>query len=135
MLVDWLRDGKPDVTMAANGMLAGLVSVTAPVGAIETWAAIVIGAVGGVLVVLAVAFFDNRRIDDPVGAVSVHAVCGTWGTLSIALFARYDDAFLGREDRSEEHTSELQSLMRLSYAVFCLKTQKEKHMTNKAITL
>ena len=98
MLVNWLRDGKPDVTMAANGMLAGLVSVTAPVGAIETWAAIVIGAVGGVLVVLAVAFFDNRRIDDPVGAVSVHAVCGTWGTLSIALFARYDDAFLGRED-------------------------------------
>jgi ammonium transporter, Amt family len=98
MLVNWLRDGKPDVTMAANGMLAGLVSVTAPVGAIETWAAIVIGAVGGVLVVFAVAFFDNRRIDDPVGAVSVHAVCGTWGTLSIALFARYDDAFLGRED-------------------------------------
>lgn len=98
MLVNWLRDGKPDVTMAANGMLAGLVSVTAPVGAIETWAAIVIGAVGGVLVVLAVAFFDKRRIDDPVGAVSVHAVCGTWGTLSIALFARYDDAFLGRED-------------------------------------
>ncbi len=98
MLVNWVRDGKPDVTMAANGMLAGLVSVTAPVGAIETWAAIVIGAVGGCLVVLAVSFFDNRRIDDPVGAVSVHAVCGTWGTLSIALFARYDDAFLGRED-------------------------------------
>jgi Amt family ammonium transporter len=98
MIVNWLRDGKPDVTMAANGMLAGLVSVTAPVGAIETWAAIVIGAVGGCLVVLAVSFFDNRRVDDPVGAVSVHAVCGTWGTLSIALFARYDDAFLGRED-------------------------------------
>lgn len=98
MLVNWIRDGKPDVTMAANGMLAGLVSVTAPVGAIETWAAIVIGAVGGCLVVLAVAFFDKRRIDDPVGAVSVHAVCGTWGTLSIALFARYDDAFLGREN-------------------------------------
>jgi len=98
MLVNWVRDGKPDVTMAANGMLAGLVSVTAPVGAIETWAAIVIGAVGGLLVVLAVSFFDHRRIDDPVGAVSVHAVCGTWGTLSIALFARYDDAFLGRED-------------------------------------
>ncbi len=98
MLVNWVRDGKPDVTMAANGMLAGLVSVTAPVGAIETWAAIVIGAVGGALVVLAVSFFDNRRIDDPVGAVSVHGVCGTWGTLSIALFARYDDAFLGRED-------------------------------------
>lgn len=98
MLVNWVRDGKPDVTMAANGMLAGLVSVTAPVGSIETWAAVVIGGVGGALVVLAVSFFDRRKIDDPVGAVSVHGVCGTWGTLSIALFARYDDAFLGRED-------------------------------------
>jgi Amt family ammonium transporter len=98
MIVNWLRDGKPDVTMAANGMLAGLVSVTAPVGAIETWAAPVIGAVGGALVVFAVAFFDRRRVDDPVGAISVHGVCGTWGTLSIAFFAKYDDAFLGRED-------------------------------------
>jgi len=98
MIVNWLKDGKPDVTMAANGMLAGLVSVTAPVGAVEAWAAIVIGAVGGALVVLAVAFFDRRGVDDPVGAISVHGVCGTWGTLSIALFARYDDAFLGRED-------------------------------------
>ncbi|MFP5321904.1 MAG: ammonium transporter [Acidimicrobiia bacterium] len=98
MIVNWLRDGKPDVTMAANGMLAGLVSVTAPVGAIETWASIVIGAVGGAIVVFAVSFFDRMKVDDPVGAISVHGVCGTWGTLSIALFARYDDAFLGRED-------------------------------------
>jgi len=98
MLVNWAKDGKPDVTMAANGMLAGLVSVTAPVGAIETWAAVVIGAIGGAIVVFAVAFFDRIRVDDPVGAISVHGVCGTWGTLSIALFARYDDAFLGRED-------------------------------------
>jgi Amt family ammonium transporter len=98
MLVNWARDGKPDVTMAANGMLAGLVSVTAPVGAIETWAAVVIGGIGGALVVYAVAFFDKRGVDDPVGAISVHGVCGTWGTLSIAFFARYDDAFLGRED-------------------------------------
>lgn len=98
MVVNWIRDGKPDVTMAANGMLAGLVSITAPVGAVETWAAIVIGAVGGAIVVLAVSFFDRMRVDDPVGAISVHGVCGTWGTLSIAFFARYDDAFLGRED-------------------------------------
>jgi ammonium transporter, Amt family len=98
MIVNWIRDGKPDVTMAANGMLAGLVSVTAPVGAIETWAAVVIGAIGGAIVVLAVAFFDRTRVDDPVGAISVHGVCGTWGTLSIAFFAKYDDAFLGRED-------------------------------------
>lgn len=98
MIVNWLRDGKPDVTMAANGLLAGLVSITAPVGTVETWAAILIGGIGGAIVVLSVAFFDRMRVDDPVGAISVHGVCGTWGTLSIALFARYDDAFLGRED-------------------------------------
>jgi ammonium transporter, Amt family len=98
MMVNWLRDGKPDVTMAANGMLAGLVSITAPVGAVETWASVVIGAIGGAVVVLAVAFFDRMKVDDPVGAISVHGVCGTWGTLSIAFFATYDDAFLGRED-------------------------------------
>lgn len=98
MIVNWLRDGKPDVSMAANGLLAGLVAVTAPVGAISTRDAIIIGAVGGLIVVLAVSFFDRLKIDDPVGAISVHGVCGTWGTLSIALFAQYDDAFLGRED-------------------------------------
>ena len=98
MVVNWLKDGKPDVSIAANGLLAGLVAITAPVGAIETWAAIVIGAVGGLIVVFSVAMFDRLKIDDPVGAISVHGVVGTWGTLSIALFAVYDDAFLGREN-------------------------------------
>ncbi|MFO7292257.1 MAG: ammonium transporter [Actinomycetes bacterium] len=98
MIVNWMRDGKPDVSMAANGLLAGLVAITAPVGAVETWAAVLIGAVGGVIVVYSVAFFDRIKIDDPVGAISVHGVVGTWGTLSVALFARYDDAFLGREN-------------------------------------
>lgn len=98
MVVNWLKDGKPDVSMAANGLLAGLVSVTAPVGAVSTRDAVIIGAIGGAIVVFAVAFFDRVRVDDPVGAISVHGVCGTWGTLSIALFAQYDDAFLGRED-------------------------------------
>jgi len=59
---------------------------------------IVIGGVAGVLVVFSVLFFDKIKIDDPVGAISVHGVCGAWGLLSIGLFARYDDAFLGRED-------------------------------------
>jgi Amt family ammonium transporter len=98
MVVNWIRDGKPDVTMAANGTLAGLVAITAPVGAVETWASVLIGGVGGLIVVVSVAFFDHMRVDDPVGAISVHAVCGTWGTLSVALFAKYDDGFLGRED-------------------------------------
>lgn len=98
MTVNWARDGKPDVSIAANGLLAGLVAITAPVGAVETWAAIVIGAVGGLIVVYSVAMFDRLKIDDPVGAISVHGVVGTWGTLSIAFFAVYDDAFLGREN-------------------------------------
>lgn len=97
MVVNWAKDGKPDVSMAANGLLAGLVAITAPVGAVSTRDAVIIGAVGGAIVVLSVAFFDRMKVDDPVGAISVHGVCGTWGTLSIALFAQYDDAFLGRE--------------------------------------
>ncbi|HEY5890040.1 MAG TPA: ammonium transporter [Acidimicrobiia bacterium] len=98
MLLNWRLDGKPDVSIAANGLLAGLVAVTAPVGSIETWASVVIGGIGGLIVVLSVRLFDRLRIDDPVGAISVHAVVGTFGTLSIAFFARYDDAFLGREN-------------------------------------
>ncbi len=94
----WMKTGVADVAMAGNGALAGLVSITAPVGTVEPWAAVVIGFIGGLIVVLAVLFFDRIRIDDPVGAVSVHGVCGIWGTLSIGLFARYDDAFLGAEN-------------------------------------
>ena len=98
MVVNWVRDGKPDVSIAANGLLAGLVAITAPVGAVETWAAVLIGALGGAIVVVSVGLFDRLKIDDPVGAISVHGVVGTFGTLSIAFFARYDDAFLGREN-------------------------------------
>jgi len=98
MTTNWALDGKPDVSIAANGLLAGLVAITAPVGTVETWAAVVIGALGGVIVVFSVRMFDRLKIDDPVGAISVHGVVGTFGTLSIAFFARYDDAFLGRDD-------------------------------------
>ncbi|MGI9615230.1 MAG: ammonium transporter [Acidimicrobiales bacterium] len=94
----WTISGKPAVSMAANGLLAGLVAITAPVGAVTSGMSILIGAVGGLLVVFSVRFFDRVKVDDPVGAISVHGVCGTWGTLSIGLFATFDDAFLGRED-------------------------------------
>ncbi len=97
-LVIWWKTGTADVAMAGNGALAGLVSITAPVGSVEPWAAVVIGLIGGFIVVYAVLAFDRIRVDDPVGAIAVHGVCGIWGTLSIGLFARYDDAFLGRED-------------------------------------
>jgi Amt family ammonium transporter len=93
-----VKAGKPDLAMIGNGVLAGLVAITAPCGAVDAWAAFVIGGVGGVLVVFSVFFFDRIKIDDPVGAVSVHGVCGAWGVLSIGLFAKYDDAFLQRED-------------------------------------
>lgn len=96
--VIWLKAGKPDLAMIGNGVLAGLVSITAPCGSVTPVMSLLIGAVGGVIVVFAVYFFDAIRVDDPVGAISVHGVCGIWGTLSIGLFARYDDAFLGRED-------------------------------------
>ena len=94
----WWKSGKPDLAMIGNGVLAGLVAITAPCGAVDAWAAFVIGGVAGVLVVFAVFFFDQIKIDDPVGAISVHGVCGAWGVLSIGLFAKYDDAFLGREN-------------------------------------
>ena len=98
MAINWRLDGKPDVSIAANGLLAGLVAITAPVGAVTAWAAVLIGALGGVIVVLSVRMFDRLKIDDPVGAISVHGVVGTFGTLSIAFFAKYNDGFLGRED-------------------------------------
>ena len=94
----WLKAGKPDVAMVGNGALAGLVAITAPCGTVDPLPAALIGGIGGIIVVYSVYFFDKVKIDDPVGAISVHLTCGIWGTLSIGLFAKYDDAFLGRED-------------------------------------
>ena len=83
----WLKAGKPDVAMVGNGALAGLVAITAPCGTVDPLPAALIGGIGGIIVVYSVYFFDKVKIDDPVGAVSVHGVCGIWGTLSIGLFA------------------------------------------------
>ena len=94
----WAKTGKLDVAMTANGILAGLVAITAGTAALTPFGAVITGAIGGVIVVFSVLFFDRIRIDDPVGAISVHGVVGVWGTLAIGLFARYDDAFLGRDD-------------------------------------
>ncbi len=87
----WFYLGKPDLSMIINGVLAGLVGVTAPCAFVSIpWAA-VIGLVAGVIVVFAVTIIDGLRIDDPVGAVSVHCVCGVWGTLAVGLFAQGPD--------------------------------------------
>lgn len=82
----WLLLKKPDLTMSLNGLLAGLVGITAGADVIGIWSAALIGAVAGVLVVVSVIFFDKVRIDDPVGAISVHGVCGVWGTLAVGIF-------------------------------------------------
>ena len=87
MATSWILFKKPDVSFALNGALAGLVSITAPCYDVGPGSALVIGLIGGVLCVLSVLMFDRLRIDDPVGAVSVHGVCGAWGTLSAGLFA------------------------------------------------
>jgi ammonium transporter, Amt family len=91
MATVWIRSGKPDVGMTGNGLLAGLVGITAGCAAVTPQAALIIGAVAGVLVVFAVDFIERvLRVDDPVGAVSVHGICGAWGVLAVGLFARSD---------------------------------------------
>jgi Amt family ammonium transporter len=90
MLTSWGKMGKPDYTMIANGCLAGLVAITAPCIWVSIPAALLIGGVAGVLVVLAVLAFDSLKLDDPVGALSVHLVNGVWGTLCVGLFASAD---------------------------------------------
>lgn len=96
--VMWMKVGFLDVAMTANGILAGLVSITAGTAALTPGMAVLTGAIGGTIVVFSVLFFDKIKIDDPVGAISVHGIVGVWGTLAIGFFAKYDDAFLGRED-------------------------------------
>jgi Amt family ammonium transporter len=83
----WFRFGKPDPSMMCNGMLAGMVAITAPCAFVAPWAAFLIGAVSGVLVIVSVFFWERLGIDDPVGAISVHGVNGAWGVLALGLFA------------------------------------------------
>jgi len=87
MVLTDVKYGKPDISMSCNGMLAGLVAITASCAFVAPWAAVVIGGVAGVLVVYSVEFWDRRHIDDPCGAISVHGVNGAWGVLALGLFA------------------------------------------------
>ncbi|MEO8481352.1 MAG: ammonium transporter [Acidobacteriota bacterium] len=87
LITIWLIAGKPDLSMTLNGCLAGLVAITAPCAFVSMGSALVIGAIAGPLVVGAVFFFDKLKLDDPVGALSVHLVNGIWGTLAVGLFA------------------------------------------------
>ncbi|MBI3988557.1 MAG: hypothetical protein HY347_02955, partial [candidate division NC10 bacterium] len=86
-LTAWVLLGKPDLSMALNGGLAGLVAITAPTAFVSVGSSLFIGFGAGILVVLAVLFFDRVKVDDPVGAISVHLASGAYGTLSVGLFA------------------------------------------------
>jgi Amt family ammonium transporter len=94
ILFSWALLKKPDLSMALNGILAGLVSITAGADAVGPWAAVLMGAIGGVIVVLSILGLDKLKIDDPVGAISVHGTVGIWGTIAVAIFAP-EDAGIG----------------------------------------
>ena len=84
----WLRYGKPDASMTGNGLLAGLVAITAPSGFVNTVSSAIIGLIAGCLVCISVEFVERvLKIDDPVGAISVHGTNGLWGVISVGLFA------------------------------------------------
>ena len=88
MITTWTIQKKPDLSMVLNGALAGLVGITAGADCVSPLASIIIGGIAGVLVVLSVLFIDEvLRLDDPVGATSVHLVCGIWGTLAVGIFS------------------------------------------------
>lgn len=91
----WALSGKPDLSMIINGILAGLVGITAGCGGIGYWGAVIVGLIAGIIVVFSVGFFDSIKIDDPVGATSVHLVCGIWGTLAVGLFDGEAGLFFG----------------------------------------
>ena len=91
MFTSWFAFGKPDLSMALNGILAGLVGITAGADTVGIASSVLIGAIAGTLVVASVMFFDRIKIDDPVGAISVHLVCGVWGTLAVGIFSTNPD--------------------------------------------
>lgn len=94
-ILAWIRNGKPDFSMTVNGALAGLVAITAGCYFVNVTSAAIIGLIAGLIVVPAVSFFDKRKIDDPVGALSVHLANGIWGTLAVGLFASADAPGVG----------------------------------------
>ena len=105
MTSSWIFQHKPDLSMVLNGALAGLVGITAGADVVSVNAAMLIGLIAGIIVVFSVLFFDRARIDDPVGAVSVHLVCGVWGTLAVGIF-------------SADHSFVTQAIGVLAYGVF-----------------
>ncbi|MBT2688233.1 ammonium transporter [Bacillus sp. ISL-47] len=96
LIISWMVMGKSDVPTMLNGALAGLVAITASCAFVDTWASVVIGLVAGILVFYSVRFFEKRKIDDPIYALSVHGAAGIWGTLSTGFFATPELATVGK---------------------------------------
>lgn len=107
IVTSWIMLKKPDLSMALNGILAGLVGITAGADTVTVGGSLLIGAIAGVLVVFAILFFDKVKLDDPVGAISVHGVCGVWGTVAVGIFST-----------NEEHSFMTQLIGTVSIAVF-----------------
>ena len=107
MITSWSISKKPDLSMVLNGSLAGLVGITAGADVISPMNSVIVGIIAGVIVVLSVIQIDKIQIDDPVGAISVHLVCGIWGTLAVGIF-------------SPDHSIGVQALGVVSYGIFCL---------------
>ncbi len=95
MITAWIMLGKPDAGMSLNGALAGLVTITAGCASVSPTSAAIMGAIGGIVVVLSVLLIENLRIDDPVGAISVHGTCGALGTLLLGFFDSSSGVFFG----------------------------------------
>ncbi len=112
MFVSWAKFGKPDISMTLNGALAGLVGITAGCYTMTPLGAAMTGAVAGCIVVFSVLFFDRIRVDDPVGAISVHGVCGAWGTLACAI------PFLCRPGEAGSITTQLTGIAAVFAFVF-----------------
>ena len=107
MITSWYVSKKPDLSMILNGSLAGLVGITAGADVISAMNSVLVGFIAGVIVVLSVIQLDKLKIDDPVGAISVHLICGIWGTLAVGVF-------------SAEHSLSVQALGVVAYGLFCL---------------
>nr|MBF0223470.1 ammonium transporter [Desulfobulbaceae bacterium] len=120
MVVSWLMQKKPDLTMALNGSLAGLVGITAGADVVSVMSSIIIGLIAGALVVVSVIAIDRIKIDDPVGALSVHLVCGIWGTLAVGIF-------------SPAHSFTTQLIGVIAYGVTCFIAASAIFLAIKAI--
>lgn len=107
ILISYAYLKKPDITMALNGILAGLVGITAGADTVGVLSSVIIGLIAGVIVVFAIIFIDRIKIDDPVGAISVHGICGIWGTIAVGIFSTNADHSIGT-----------QIIGTLSYAIF-----------------